>query len=393
MALTVRPIPGTGRLSVRFRYSTDRVASIRSVPGRRWHPAEKRWSIPWTPEALARLRKAFAGEELRVEGVTLPPANGDRGRGSESGRRRPEVPGASRRSAASRDAGYLQRMSRELKLRGYARRTRKVYLGHVRRFLEAHPDGAPPDGRLIRAHLLHLLDERDLSRAYANQCISALKFFYGKVLKREAPVSDLPRPRRERRLPDVLGREEVARILRTVTNPKHRAILMLTYAAGLRVGEVVRLRVRDVDAVRGLLTVRRGKGRKDRRVMLSARALAATRAFLERRSPAPEAAGWLFPGGRPGRHLHERSVQRVFKRALRKARVEKDVSVHALRHSFATHLLERGVDLRYIQELLGHASPRTTQIYTHVTAGDLADIPSPLDELDGLDEDTDPDGR
>ncbi len=158
--------------------------------------------------------------------------------------------------------------------------------------------------------------------------------------------------------------------------------MLLTYSAGLRVGEVVRLRCEDIDIDRKMILVRQGKRRKDRYTMLSEFALGALREYLRRYRPRT----WLFPGARYGRHLHERSVQKVFQRAKEKAGIDKQVSVHTLRHSFATHLLEGGTDLRYIQELLGHESSRTTEIYTHVSQRDIGRIRSPLDQLmDGND--------
>jgi site-specific recombinase XerD len=161
-------------------------------------------------------------------------------------------------------------------------------------------------------------------------------------------------------------------------NLKHRALLMLVYCAGLRVGEVVRLRPADLDVDRGLLRVRRGKGGKDRQTLLADRAIEALRLY---RSAYP-CDHWLFPGARPDRHLTTRTVQRVVKRVARSAGIEKDVTTHTLRHSFATHLLEGGTNLRVIQELLGHQSLRTTQIYTHVAKSTLEGVRSPLDNLE-----------
>ncbi|MFQ5891053.1 MAG: tyrosine-type recombinase/integrase [Gemmatimonadota bacterium] len=175
----------------------------------------------------------------------------------------------------------------------------------------------------------------------------------------------------------MLSRREVVSLFQAVENPKHRAVLMLTYSAGLRVGEVVRLKVADIDPDRGLIHVRQSKGRKDRYVMLSEVALVALRAY----AVTCRLTDWLFPGGRPGRHLHERSVQRVVREAARKAGIQKHVTTHTLRHTFATHLLEQGTDLRYIQELLGHASSKTTEIYTQVTRRSLSAIRSPLDAI------------
>ena len=188
----------------------------------------------------------------------------------------------------------------------------------------------------------------------------------------------IPRPRREHHLPVVLSPGEVGRLLRKVRNPKHRALLMLLYSAGLRVGELVRLTPADLDVERGLLRVRRGKGRKDRYTLLAQRAVEAVRVYQD----AFPTDRWLFPGARAGRHLTPRSVQRVVKSAAGAAGIEKKVTAHTLRHSFATHLLEGGTNLRIIQELLGHQSARTTQIYTHVARSVIESVRSPLDNLE-----------
>jgi site-specific recombinase XerD len=187
----------------------------------------------------------------------------------------------------------------------------------------------------------------------------------------------IPRPRKDRKLPTVLGRDEVSRLLAAVTNPKHRALLMLIYCGGLRVGEAVRLKLEDIDGDRDLIRVRAGKGAKDRNTLFANAARIALNEYLESYQPRR----WVFPGPRPDRHLHVRSVQKIVHAAATRAGISKRVTVHTLRHSFATHLLEAGTDLRYIQELLGHASPATTEIYTHVSSKELRRIRSPLDQL------------
>ena len=273
----------------------------------------------------------------------------------------------------------MARMEEELAFGGYSPRTRETYATHVRRYLASvEPfDGAPGEAAL-RSYVVRRLERDGWSRAYVCQCMSALKFFYRRVCPGVVDLDSLPSLRRETRLPEVLTRREVASLLEVASGPRDRALLMITYAAGLRVSEVVALAPRDLDEERGLLHVRQSKGRKDRRVMLSGRALAAVRQYRE----VEASPRWIFPGQRPGRHLSIRTAQRVFARARDAAGIEKEVGIHSLRHSFATHLLEAGTGLRYIQELLGHASARTTQLYTHVTGRDLAEIRSPLDELE-----------
>jgi site-specific recombinase XerD len=198
-----------------------------------------------------------------------------------------------------------------------------------------------------------------------------------KVYHEPRIAQSIPRPKRERHLPRVLNKEETAGFLAELKNPKHRALVMLTYSAGLRVSEVVRLRSEDLDVARGLLRVRHGKGAKDRFTLLSAHALEAVRVYREAFQPQ----GWLFPGQPSEQHYSTRSLQKVVKSCARRAGLDRRVTPHTLRHSFATHLLEGGTDLRYIQELLGHESSRTTEIYTHVTSTRLAAIRNPLDEL------------
>lgn len=231
----------------------------------------------------------------------------------------------------------------------------------------------------VRKYLLLLLDKQGRSSGYANQALSAIKFLYNEVLGKERITFNISRPKNGRKLPDVLSEEEIAEILNALKNYKHRAILNLVYSAGLRVGEVVSLRVEDIDSERMLVRVKQGKAKKDRYTLLSEAALKELRRYSKKYRIEE---GWLFPGGKKGSHLTERSVQRVFKRACRKAGIKKEVGIHSLRHSFATHLLERGTDLRYIQKLLGHKNLKTTERYTHVSKKNLENIQSPLDYLD-----------
>ncbi|NNF14660.1 MAG: tyrosine-type recombinase/integrase [Gemmatimonadetes bacterium] len=302
----------------------------------------------------------------------------------------------------------VERTKEELSLRGYSPQTQKVYLGHVERFftwLERHDErtGAAENARAVipsdtvegrspkspsdphqsgdhpaARYLLYLVDEKRVSRSYHNQAVSALRFYFDRVVGTPALAEKLPRPKRERRLPQVLSRGEVSRLIDAVAHPKHRALTLLIYSSGLRVSEAVRLRPEDLDAERGLIRVRRGKGGKDRYTLLSDRALDAVRIY---RMAFP-VGRWLFPGARPGRHYSVRSIQKVITQAGASAGIEKRVTPHVLRHSFATHLLEAGTDLRFIQELLGHRSSRTTELYTHVSHPQLAAIRNPLDDLE-----------
>ncbi|MBI4548064.1 MAG: tyrosine-type recombinase/integrase [Ignavibacteriae bacterium] len=190
-------------------------------------------------------------------------------------------------------------------------------------------------------------------------------------------IGSIPRPRKERKLPDVLTQDEVKRLFSAVTNPKHRMVLMVIYSAGLRIGEATRLRLEDFDPARKMIHIRGGKGKKDRFTMLSEKVMNE----LSQYRAVYKTVKYLFEGERDGKPYSLSSIQQVFRKAIEHAGITKPATVHTLRHSFATHLLEQGVDLRYIQELLGHSSSKTTEIYTHVSSKNIAAIRSPLDSL------------
>lgn len=345
-------------------YDHRLVRALARVPGSRW--TGQAWAMPDTPE----VRAVLAGQL----GATLPGEPGAAGAASPPVLPQPERPAAHPAAPPSADPALLTRFREELRLRGYSPRTRKSYERHVERFLSGRAPEAPL-GEAIRAYLLRRTVEDGVSRSYHDQLVSALRLFCRHVLHERIEELPLVRPRRERRLPTVLSRDEVRRLLAALGNAKHRAVLAVVYSAGLRVGEVVRLRPEDLDRERGLIHVRRGKGAKDRFTLLADAAWVAIDTYLEGERPGT----WLFPGARPSRPLSTRSVQKVVERARLAAGIDKPFSVHSLRHSFATHLLEAGTDLRFIQELLGHGSARTTQIYTHVSTRDLRRIRSPLD--------------
>jgi site-specific recombinase XerD len=229
----------------------------------------------------------------------------------------------------------------------------------------------------VRAFLLHLRGERGTSMSYYNVHRCALRFFYREILGRDDVPESIAPAKQPHTLPVVLSPDEVVRFFAAITYLKHRALFMTAYAAGLRVSEVTQLRVEDIDSQRMVIRVRQGKGRKDRYVMLSPQLLEILRAYWKAVRPAV----FLFPGAVPDAPIGTETVGQACRRARCKAGLGKHITVHTLRHSFATHLLEAGTDLRTIQVLLGHNSPSTTTRYVHVATASLPNIQSPFDRL------------
>ncbi len=275
-----------------------------------------------------------------------------------------------------------RRMDDDMLARGFADRTRESYLGAVTglaRFYKRSPDQIA-DAE-IQAYVVHLLRARPLSWSTCNIVVSGLRFFYHLTLKRDRTTFSIPSPRQSGRLPVVLSREEVQRLLTHATNQKYRTMLMTAYAAGLRLSEVLHLQVPDIDSARMTIRVAQGKGGKDRYTVLSARLLEALRAYWRLYHPT----GWLFPGKGDERPMDPSSLQKAYLTAKRRAGLTKPGGIHTLRHCFATHLLESGVDLPTIQRLLGHGHLSTTTRYFQLTRHTQTGPGSPLDLLDRLD--------
>lgn len=369
----------SGEIRVSFSYIPDFVQRIKTIEGHRWHPDGKYWGFPNTNGTLEKILKVFEGQEINLDPALqnvivenkVAPAKAEKQFQAESNKISSPLVGE------DKGEGDFKDLRRELLSRKYSYKTIKTYLYFNRDFLNFISKGPSEiTDNDIKDYLVHLAEEKQSATSTLNQAINALKFYYGSMLKKKF-IHEVKRPRRDRKLPVVLSKEEIAKILNSVYNIKHKAILMLTYSAGLRVGEVVKLKLEDIDSNRMLIHIKGSKGRKDRYTVLSETALQMLREFWKKYRPKK----WLFEGAREERHLSIRSVDKIFRNACSKARIKKDVSVHTLRHSFATHLLEAGTDLRYIQELLGHAHSKTTEIYTHVSTKSLGKITSPLDTI------------
>ena len=266
-----------------------------------------------------------------------------------------------------------------MNFRRYSQNTIKTYADALEVFFRFYKDQAPESLNIediINFNTSYIL-KKNLSASYQNQVINAIKLFYRNRFNRAMEVDFIQRPRREKRLPNVLSKNEVKSILEAPTNLKHRAMLSLIYACGLRRSELLNLTLKDILSDRNLLFIRQSKGKKDRVVPISIKLIEMLRDYYKSFKPKT----WLFEGQEVGKKYSERSIQLVLNQAVEKAKIVKPVSLHWLRHSYATHLLESGTDLRYIQELLGHSSSRTTEIYTHVSTRNLQQIRSPFDDL------------
>jgi site-specific recombinase XerD len=233
------------------------------------------------------------------------------------------------------------------------------------------------NSEMIRSYHEYLIQTKRISHSYQNQSINAIKFYLEKILNQPPERYDLVRPRSQKKLPVILSKREVISLLDTIKNVKHKAMLTTIYASGLRVSELLNLRIEDIDSDNGRIWIRSGKGKKDRMTLLPDSLLQLLRCYYVQYRPYQ----WLFEGIGGGQYSAS-SLRRVFVRAKQRAGIRKKATVHTLRHSFATHLLENGTNLRFIQVLLGHSSSRTTEIYTHVAENDLANVVSPLEGLD-----------
>jgi len=334
---------GDNRLKLIFPYNPVYIAEIKTIWGSRWHPEEKCWSVPYSAGLVEKLQSIFEKED----DVKFDPLV------------------------------YLETLRRELNLRKYSQKTIKAYLHYndeLIRFTIKNPKTIT--NKDVKDYLFHLVEIKGVSASTLNIAISALKFYYCKFRKRDF-IYDIDRPAKDKKLPVVLNADEILKIISMIKNIKHKSIIMLVYSSGLRVSEVVKLRVEDLDFKRGMIYIKGGKGRKDRYTIFSEVAKKTLGTYIK--ATAPE--HWLFPGQKKGTHISTRTAQQIFLDVIKTVEIRKDVSIHSLRHSFATHLLESGVDLRYIQELLGHKSSKTTEIYTHVSDQDMKKITSPLDNI------------
>ncbi len=359
------------QLRLRMPYDEVMVEHIRGLSGRKWDAKSKTWLLPYTPQSIEALYTLLAGKP-----VSLDPVLRD-----ENIRFRTWYH-ADRREAAKGEPSEWSKFEELLRLKGYSRKTAKAYKGHMERY--GSYCTSIQSGAIQSTYIpdyCSMMHRQERSASYINQALSAFVFFFRYVRGERIDGKLIVRPKRDKKLPSVLTASEVMAVLQAIPNVKHRAILWLTYSSGMRVGEIVRLRLTDLDLSRRTIHIKQGKGKKDRITILSAAALAVLDQYLAAYQPS---SGWLFEGQAASKPISERAVQLVFEQAVKRSGIQKQVSIHVLRHSFATHLLEAGTDIRLIQELLGHESIRTTQRYTHISLTEARRVQSPLDRILGL---------
>lgn len=365
-----------GKSSIPF-YDDDRplFARLKASGKGFWDPGAGKYFLktPLTGEERASI---FSGKALVEIGKDSPASLRVSGFFKKPWERPPVPQGKGRQTPDTVFQPWERRFETELQARKYSPRTIKMYKHFVRDFFRFTADSpADQNGSGLKSYIAYL-GTRGYAASSMNLAISAAAFFYAHVYDDGAnPIPAVKRPRKDSRLPSVLAKPEVRKIIDSASNSKHRLLLTLLYSAGLRVSEAVTLKRADIDFNRKLILVKQSKGRKDRCAPLADNAAALLRSYIPLQAPAK----WLFPGQNPDSHIAVRTAQKIFEHAALKAGLTGDVSVHSLRHSFATHLLESGTDIRYIQELLGHNSVKTTQRYTHVALREALSIRSPLD--------------
>ena len=336
---------GTKRIAVYFEKNAEWIARIKEIDGARWSQSLVAWHLPDTEENRVRFK-------IPPVSYSLPSTEG---------------------------IEQIEKFKQWLRSKRYSESTITTYSEALKSFLVFYrnkPIINITNEDVIVYNNEHIL-KNNLSASFQNQTVNAIKLFFQTIRDTKMMVDKIHRPKRAKVLPNVLSKEEIKLILNAHSNIKHKAMLSMIYSCGLRRSELLHLRFSDIDANRNIVLLKNAKGKKDRIAPLSPKILQMLREYYKDYKPAV----WLFEGQIKGEQYSEQSLQSVLKQALQKAGIKKPVTLHWLRHSYATHLLESGTDLRYIQELLGHSSSKTTEIYTHVSTKSLQQIKSPFDDL------------
>lgn len=350
-------------LNLYFSYSKTVVAEIKKMRLISWNPHENCWKLPYSETFLTEIKRIAHDNSLDIIYKEEQRSKIKARTSRHDIRNYRECP-----------AEYISKL-KELR---YSVNTLDTYKHMFEEFINHYSETEMSEitDTMIIDFLQYLVNERNISGSYQNQSINAIKFYYERVLGGQRKIYTIDRPRKETLLPEVLSEEEVTNLLNATENLKHKAMLMTIYSAGLRISEAINLKINDIDSQRMQIRVVQAKGKKDRYTLLGNKTLEVLRKYVAEYKPKE----WLFEGMK-GEEYSQKGIQAILKKSVEKVGIKKRVTVHTLRHSFATHLLEAGTDIRYIQSLLGHSSGKTTEIYTHITTKGFDQIVSPLDKL------------
>jgi integrase/recombinase XerD len=392
------------RIGIHFDKNFSLEKIIRLQPGAKWSRTFRCWYIPLHKEShrllLAVLKGKAQIEQSALHHYLVEKQNTGTGIEKLNVPVMPPVQitpaplpsrGAVRTNSFLKNAGkihpvnahVLQALQQQLKLKAYSVSTIRTYINEMAQLLGMLKD-IPADEltpEVMRRYLLYCYEKLKLSENTLHSRINAMKFYYEQVLYRERFFWEIPRPKKRMQLPKLLNETEIRRLFNALSNKKHKAMLFTAYSAGLRVSEIANIKIADIDSGRMQIFIEKAKGKKDRYVNLSPILLDILRSYIENNKPRP--VQYLFESETPGQGYAIRTVQQIFTNAKNKAGIKKDVGIHSLRHSFATHLLDKGTDIKYIKDILGHFSIKTTERYLHVSRRELVNIISPFDDLWG----------
>lgn len=358
----IKPQPGARRIKFHIPYeSMEWRKAVKLLPTRKYHKQQQLWSI-YNDKALVGKLKAISNGNYEMK------ENGD------------SIKKFQYKPLSESHQSILASYEQKLVLKGYSSSTIKNYKISFTKFLVyfSTKEIAKLTKEDLEKYLYHLIIDYKISESKQNVVINALKFYYEKILLRPRTKYDLQRPKNPKSLPDTLSDKEVVKLLNAPTNLKHKCILYLLYSAGIRVNEVTKIRIQDINKDESTIFIKGAKGKKDRKTILAQILLEELRVYYVEYKPAY----WLFEG-QDGGQYSKSSIQKLFRNAVKSSGINQWATPHILRHSFATHLMQNGVNLRYIQTLLGHSSPKTTEIYTHVIKVNNRVVLSPLDKILG----------
>jgi integrase/recombinase XerD len=385
MSSIMRLSPGYYKASeiILLDYPRDRILEleVRKLKGVKWSHQHRKWYLPFgreSYEALLTALKRIAqidSESLRnylqqKKALTIVPVSGTLSKA--------RVELLIQYPLCEENLKAFKCFQEKIILKGYSKKTLRTYSNefhYLLRLLSKAPISSLSKEHM-QSYLLWLIQKRGYSEAHIHTAVNAIKFYFEQVEERQREFYDLPRPKKPQKLPSILAEEEVVALIQKTKNLKHKTVLMAAYSAGLRVSELVGLELRDIDPKRMMMHIKMAKGKKDRMVPLSRILLNTLREYFKVYKPKK----YLFEGEDGGRYS-ERSAQQILAEAKKRSGIQKKGSIHMLRHSYATHLLEQGTDIRHIQTFLGHGSLKTTMIYTHVSKVKIGAIQSPLDKL------------